>query len=191
MVYWPGITDQLDGSWRRNDALLYNIDLAPTLCELVGVDAPADWQGASFADAVRGKPIPTRDYLVLGHGAHTYQRAVRTRDHLYIRTYHPGAFRAEGEQLFDVTSDPSLTRDLLGDEPALADAMRARLLEWWMRWAGEPGALPDPMLTTLQTGPVFYNDPGRYAHHLRQTGRGHLALDLEERLQSAASGVPV
>jgi nucleotide-binding universal stress UspA family protein len=36
-------------------------------------------------------------------GAHTYQRSVRTTDHLYTRTYHPGAFRAEWEQLFNVT----------------------------------------------------------------------------------------
>ncbi|MBO0834656.1 MAG: sulfatase [Actinobacteria bacterium] len=190
VVYWPGITDQLDGWWRRNDALLYNIDLAPTLCDLVGIEVPGCWQGASFADAVRGKPIPSRDYLVLGHGAHSYQRAVRTRDHLYIRTYHPGAFRAEWEQLFDVTSDPSLTRDLLAEEPAVADAMRARLLEWWARYAGVPGALPDPMLTTLQKGPTYYNDPDRYGQHLRDTGRAHLAADLEKRLRPAGAGAP-
>jgi hypothetical protein len=40
------------------------------------------------------------------------------------------------------------------------------------------------MQTTLQTGPTYYNDPVRYAQHLRDTGRAHLADDLEERLRT-------
>ncbi|MBF9069039.1 sulfatase family protein [Streptacidiphilus fuscans] len=181
VFHWPGVTDTLPEDARRNDALLYNIDLAPTLCELLGLPIPHGWQGTSFAPAVRGEEIASREYLVLGHGAHTYQRAVRTRDHLYIRTYHPGCFRAEWEQLFDVTADPHLTRDLLDAEPELATRMRAHLSEWWHTYAGRPGALPDPMQATLQTGPQ-YNDPVRYAQHLRDTGRAHLAEDLEARL---------
>jgi arylsulfatase A-like enzyme len=191
VVYWPGVTDALPESARRCDALLYNIDLAPTLCDLLGVPVPDGWQGSSFAPAVHGESISSRDYLVFGHGAHTYQRAVRTRDHLYIRTYHPGAFRAEWEQLFDVTSDPHLTRDLLAKEPDLAARMRDCLAEWWGYYAGRPGALPDPMLTTLQTGPTYYNDPARYTQHLRDTGRAHLADDLETRLAATTPVTPV
>ncbi|MEL5955694.1 sulfatase [Streptomyces sp. CLV115] len=189
VVYWPGVTDRLPDAARRNDALLYNIDLAPTLCDLLGMDIPAGWQGESFAAAVHGETIESRDHLVLGHGAHTYQRAVRTRDHLYIRTYHPGAFRAEWEQLFHVTEDPYLTQDLMAQEPDLAARMRAHLAEWWHAHAGRPGALPDPMQATLQTGPTYYTDPARYARHLRDTGREHLAEDLEARLTTL--NVPV
>ena len=191
VIYWPGATDRLAPGQRRSDALLYNIDLAPTLCDLLGIPVPAGWQGESFADAVQGEEHASRHYLVLGHGAHTYQRSVRTRDHLYTRTYHPGAFKAEWEQLFNVTEDPHLTTDLLPASPQLADRMRSRLAEWWDFYAGRPGALPDPMLTTLQHGPALYNDPQEYAEHLRRTGREHLAKDLEERLAVAAGTVPV
>ncbi|MFF8772107.1 sulfatase [Kitasatospora sp. NPDC015120] len=190
VVYWPGLTDALPQEARRNDALLYNIDLAPTLCDLLGLDTPPGWQGESFAPALRGERIDSREYLVLGHGAMTYQRAVRTRDHLYVRTYHPGSFRAEWEHLFHVTDDPHLTRDLLDDEPELAARMRSHLAEWWNRYAGHPGAQPDPMQSTLQAGPVYYNDPARYADHLRATGRAHLAEDLEARLHSLTVPVP-
>lgn len=191
VVYWPGVTDELPAEARHCDNLLYHIDLAPTLCELLDVPVPAGWQGTSFADALRGEPGDSREYLVLGHGAHTYQRSVRTRDHLYMRTYHPGAFRAEWEQLFDVTADPHLTTDLLDKEPELADRMRTHLAEWLHTYAGRPGALPDPMQTTLQVGPTYYNDPVRYAEHLRATGRAHLAEDLEERLATATGATPV
>ncbi|MFB9924111.1 sulfatase/phosphatase domain-containing protein [Amycolatopsis halotolerans] len=77
IVFWPGITDG-DIHRRRNEALLCHIDYAPTICDLLGFELPAKWQGVSFADAVRGKEIESRDYLVWGQGAHTYQRAVRT-----------------------------------------------------------------------------------------------------------------
>ncbi len=81
----------------------------------------------------------------MGHGAHTSQRALRARDHLCIRTYHPGCFRAELESLFN-------------------------------------GALPGPMQAALQTGPTLYNRLEEYMEHVRDTGRGHLAEDLMERL---------
>jgi arylsulfatase A-like enzyme len=191
IVYWPGVTDDLPDSARHCDSLLYNIDYAPTLCDLLGIPIPPGWQGTSFAGAIRGQKIPSREYLVLGQGAHTYQRAVRTRDHMYIRTYHPGACKVEWEELFDVTNDRHLTRDLLKEQPDLAAQMRTHLSEWWHTYAGRPGALPDPMQTTLQTGPVYYNDPGRYMDHLRNTGRAHLAEDLKQRLAVATGATPV
>lgn len=180
LIYWPGITDRAER--RSTDALLYNIDYAPTLCDLLGLPIPRKWQGRSFSEAVRGNPIESRDHLVFSHGAHTYQRAVRTRDHLYIRTYHPGCFKAEWESLFDVTRDPYLTINLVDTDPQLADSMRARLQEWWSYYAGTPGALPDPMQTSLQHGPALYNEPERYLEHLRSTGRAAAADDLQERL---------
>jgi len=185
------VTDALPDEARHNDSLLYHIDLAPTLCELLGIPAPTGWQGASFADAIKGDDIGSREYLVLGQGAHTYQRAVRTRDHMYIRTYHPGCMKVDWEQLYDVTADPHLTVNLIDREPELAARMRSHLAEWLHTYAGRPGALPDPMQTTLQVGPTYYNDPVAYAQHLRETGRAHLADDLELQLATATGATPI
>ncbi|MCM0621362.1 sulfatase family protein [Nocardioides bruguierae] len=191
VMYWPGVTDDLPDEARHRDEMLYNIDLAPTLCEMLDIAPGSGWQGRSFAAAISGGEIEDREYLVLGHGAHTYQRAVRTREHLYVRTYHPGANFVEWESLYHVPSDPHLTENLLDKEPVLANEMRAHLTEWWNELAGRPGALPDPMQTTLQTGPTYYNDPVTYAQHLRDTGRAHLADDLMERLAAASGATPV
>lgn len=187
IIYWPGLTDRLPAQARQCDALLYNIDLPPTLCDLLGIPAPSGWQGRSFAGALRGEGFQTRSHLVLGQGAHTYQRAVRTRDHLYMRTYHPGAFRAEWEQLFHVRRDPYLVTNLLDERPDLGMEPRGLLAEWWARFAGSPGAPPDPMQSTLRRGPTYYNDPASYLRHLRDTGRAALAQDLERRLSATVS----
>jgi arylsulfatase A-like enzyme len=83
IVRWPGLTENLDDDRRRCDGLFYNLDLGPTLCELLDVPVPESWRGESFA-AVRDQPVGGRSHLILSHGAHSYQRAVRTRDHLYV-----------------------------------------------------------------------------------------------------------
>lgn len=186
IVRWPGLTDKLPPEKRRCDALLYHLDLGPSLCDLLGLKTPAGWDGTSWAPALEGKPIPRRDCLFLGHGAHTYQRAVRTADHLYIKTIHPGSFRAEPEQLFNVTADPYLTRDLSGSEPALLNQLRQLLAEWVAKHA--PGGV-DPMGACINEGPTLYSQPVRYAEWLRDSGRPELGDDLIERLRH--SGVAV
>jgi arylsulfatase A-like enzyme len=185
IVRWPGLTERVEPHRRRCDALLYNLDLGCTLCELLDLPVPEGWHGESFVAAVRGEPVEGRSHLILSHGAHSYQRAVRTRDHLYVRTLHPGCFRAEWEQLFNVTDDPSLTRNVLSESSEVADRAKALLGDWWHEHAGVPGAFPDPMQTTLDVGPTFQFKPADYIEHLRHTGRKHFAVDLEERLRGS------
>jgi hypothetical protein len=133
--------------------------------------------------------VEGRSHLILSHGAHSYQRAVRTRNHLYVRTLHPGCFRSEPEQLFDITEDPYLTRNVLAESPGVADRAKVLLSEWWHEHAGFPGTFPDPMQTTLDVGPTFQFKPAAYMEHLRNTGRKHFALDLQERLGRSRSSV--
>ena len=77
IVRWPGLTERLEPDRRRCDALLYNLDLACTLCELLDVPVPEGWHGRSFAAAVKGEAVEGRSHLILSHGLHTYQRAVQ------------------------------------------------------------------------------------------------------------------
>jgi arylsulfatase A-like enzyme len=183
IIRWPGVTDRLAPSQRRCDALLYQLDLPPTLCELLDIPVPPAWHGTSFAAALRGQAVQGREHLILGQGAHTYQRAVRTRRHLYVTTLHPGAFDAEEKQLYDVHADPHLTTNLLSREPAAADGLKSRLQDWWDRYAGQPGCSPDPMQLTLSEGPVHYNAPRAYLSHLLRTGRQEKAAALRRRLR--------
>jgi hypothetical protein len=152
------------------------------MCELLGIDKPSGWPGESFAAALRGEAQEGRPYLVFSHGVHTFQRAVRTRDHLYIRTLHPGTYPMDHELLYDVHADPHHTRDIAKSDPATLNRMRAHLSEWWHDYAGKPGAPPDPMQAALQRGPCLYSPPRQYIERLEATGRAHLAADLRRRL---------
>lgn len=76
----------------RTDALVSSIDIAPTFCELAGVDLPEVFQGVSFVPVLNDYSAKTRDYIVGEHNWHDYQayeRAIRNHQFLYIRNTFP------------------------------------------------------------------------------------------------------
>jgi N-sulfoglucosamine sulfohydrolase len=148
------------------DALVSQVDLYPTLCELAGVPAPAWTRGHSIMPLVRSEADEINDAIfgeLTYHAAYEPQRAVRTRRYKYIRRWdngHEGAVlpniddgaskelllehglaeRAEpAEQLFDLVFDPQEAANLAGD-PAYAQVLedlRGRLRAW-MEETGDP-----------------------------------------------------
>lgn len=160
------------------DAMISQIDIFPTLCDLLDIDPP-DWlEGTSFLSVVRGEKAEINDEIfgeVTYHAAYDPQRAVRTQRHKYIRRF-DGRTRpvlpncddslskdvwlgagwrnrsfAE-EQLYDLVFDPNETHNLAGD-PAHASTlkdMQTRLQTWMTR-------TKDPLLN----GPVPLPEGGR------------------------------
>jgi arylsulfatase A-like enzyme len=184
VVRWPGLTK----AGAVCEDLAYQLDLAPTLTELLGAETPARWDGRSLVAALRGDDLPQpREYLVVGQGTWYVQRAVVTRTHLYARTLHRALDPIDRELLFDLEHDPHEEHNLAEREPATAAAL-ARLIEEW--WAGEaPEAGSDPLLTICAEGGPYYPRMWRddYLRRLRDTGRGWAADELEAR--SDLSGV--
>ncbi len=147
VIRWPGVTTSLPEDRRHVPGLVYQLDLCPTVCELLGIEVPAGWEGESFAPAVRGAPFAGRERLVLSHGAYTYQRAVRTTEHLYVRTLHPGCWRLEHEQLYEIERDPQMAVNLLAapaGTPRAPGALRAPGAPRALRAPGAQRDPPDP-----------------------------------------------
>jgi arylsulfatase A-like enzyme len=184
VVRWPGLTTRLPVERRRVAGLAYQLDLAPTLCDLLGIPVPEGWEGLSLAPALRGEEFAGRPELVLSHGAYSYQRALRTPDRLYVRTLHPGLFRAQRQQLFDVVADPVLSTDLATERPDEVEELDGRLMEWIRSHATMQGDIPDPMEARRYEGPMHAFSAPRYLERLRATGRARLAEDLQARLEA-------
>jgi arylsulfatase A-like enzyme len=155
-----------------SDALVSQIDLFPTLCDLLGIDRPPWLQGRSLLPLLRREADEVNDAIfaeMTFHAAYEPQRAVRTRRFKYVRRFdeeHEGPVlpnvddspskdlliehgwatrRIPGEQLFDLVFDPSEAANVAGD-PAYA-APLAELRERLERWMAETR---DPLLD----GPV-------------------------------------
>jgi arylsulfatase A-like enzyme len=177
--------------------LRYNLDLAPTLMNLLG-RSPCDiWDGSSFHPSLAGKPAPAREHLVISQCAHVFQRSVRWDRWLYIRTYHCGFHDWADEMLFDVEADPHEQIDLASRHPHLLEQGRSRLMHWhdrqMHRMIRHASDSTDPLWQVMREGGPFHarttspgNPGGRdeveaYLGRLESTGRGPAAARLRAK----------
>ena len=110
-------------------AMILNIDLAPTLLDLAGVEVPGAMQGRSWKATLNGRD-KGRDHWLYEYSwekeypAEPTQYGVRTRSHKYIRCPDVGSsdpeypVRTAVEQLYDLESDPLEMRNLASDRSA-------------------------------------------------------------------------
>ena len=98
------------------DQMVLNLDFAPTLLELAGVDAPRAMQGKSLVTLAQGKESDWRaDWLYEYFG---YPGAEQVRPHRGVRTprykYIHYFLAPEEFELYDLQADPGETKNLFG-----------------------------------------------------------------------------
>ncbi len=185
IVYWPGVTDRHDraDTSRVVDGLIYQVDIPPTVLDLLGIEVPAHWDGSSFASAVHGEPFTPRDHLVLGAGIYSFQRAVRTTRYRLIRTIHSGLYPYDPLYLFDMQTDPYQQRNIAAQHPEVVAQLDHLLLEWLWRYTMGPDGVRDPFQEQLRAGidPDLYCPRQRIEERLIALGRDDQLADLRRR----------
>jgi len=177
IVRWPG------AQRGRDDGLHYNLDLAPTLAELLHREPMPNWDGQSYADALLTGGRCGREHLILSQCAHVCQRSVRFDRWLYMRTYHDGFHLFPDEMLFDVEADPHEQRDLAARHPEIcSDALR-RLNQWHDEMMASMDRAEDPLWTVMKEGGPYHARGmlPEYCRRLEATGRGHAVPELKRR----------
>jgi arylsulfatase A-like enzyme len=171
----PGIGD----NGKVDDALVSQMDLFPTVCELFGIAAPGDLEGRSLIPLLTGKTTNVRNALFAAanyHANYEPARAIRTERFKLIRRYgevltprpanvddspaketiaEAGYFdqALPREQLVDLILDPAECRDFKS-EATHSDVYRelAGRLNAWLEETGDPirtGGMPRPKGTVL------------------------------------------
>lgn len=164
------------------EALVSQVDIFPTICDLLQLEPPPWLQGKSMLPLIRGEAEQINDEIfaeINYHAAYEPMRAVRTHRYKYIRRFdgrdRPIASNIEDspskdvwlkhgwrdrpiptEQLYDLIFDPNESSNLISD-PALAGVLAdmRRRLERWMQ------ATHDPLLRGPIPAPpgAHFNDP--------------------------------
>lgn len=126
---------------RRVDALVYQYDIFPTLCELAGIGAPPDIEGKSMSALIKGETDKGRETVYALYK--DIQRMVKD-DRWKLILYRRSALTGQGtdcEQLFDLLHDPWEMHDLSGDPPSQVQAEKLkRDLADWMERVRDPFA---------------------------------------------------
>jgi arylsulfatase A-like enzyme len=115
----------------ETQALVYLLDIFPTVCDLVGAELPGGLDGKSLKPVVDGKSSGVRDTLFLAY--REVQRAVRDNRWKLIR--YP---QVNVTQLFDLQSDPDEMTNL-ADRPEHAPQIQSLTAEMqrWQKTLGD------------------------------------------------------
>lgn len=174
IIKWPGkeknIVDQ---------GFHYNLDLAPTLAELLKQKVMPSWEGESYAATINSGEECGREELILEQCAHVCQRSVRFDDWIYIRTYHDGYHLFPKEMLFDIKNDPYEQNDISKENPKVCKDAAWRLLNWHDEMMFKRKDAVDPLWTTIHEGGPFHSKGHLkdYLVRLEESGRGN-GIDL-------------
>ncbi len=134
VIRWPGVVAP---GTVVDDFVIHTLDLAATLCELAGQDAPEAFQGRSLAPALKGQPRQQRpDVLAMYHGNQFglfTQRMVRNRQWKYVWN------ATDRDELYDLENDPAeLVNCAAQDSSREVLAQMRRRLHQWMVETGDP-----------------------------------------------------
>lgn len=115
----------------ESNALVYLLDIYPTICDFAGAPAPPGIDGISFKPVIESRAGSTRDELFLSY--QQVQRAVIADGWKLIR--YPEINRS---QLFDFAHDPYELKDLASD-PTQASRLASLMakLEKWQKHYGD------------------------------------------------------
>ena len=156
----PGMT-----GGNRTNALVYNMDLMPTILEIAGCEIPDDLDAVSLTPILTGKRESVRDenepvYIEFhGHQAPYEQRMVRTRTAKYI-------FNApDKDELYDLRNDPYELHNI-ADNPAHAKLLNHMRLT--MR--GQLIKTHDPLLAFFEGSRLSEDEQRSHVTH-SDTGR--------------------
>jgi len=109
-----------------SDAMVQNIDFAPTLLDMAGVSIPSDIQGESFKPVLTGEKLTGKDAIYyhyyeypLPHGVKKHY-GVRNDRYKLIHFYND----IDEWEFFDLKTDPNELHNLIND-PAQAENIKA------------------------------------------------------------------
>lgn len=181
IIRWPGKAK----AGHVDEEIHLNLDLAPTMVEMLDGQVSPRWDGQSYAAALSGKTGAGRDYAVLSQCCHVCQRSVRFGVWHYIRTYHDGFHLFPKEMLYNVREDPHEQVNLAGERDDVCREAVYRLAEWHdeMMATQPQGYQVDPMWTVMAEGGPYHARGmlPSYCERLEKTGRGHAIEELKRR----------
>lgn len=136
LVSFPGV---LPAAMIDEDHLVSQIDIAPTLCDLAGIETEVAFTGKSVRPILEDPTAEWRDYMVVELADYKPDpsrkgRMLRTTDFKYT-TFTTGA---RNEQFFNLEEDPGETQSLINDPSYQQEINRHRdLLDAWMQQTGD------------------------------------------------------
>jgi hypothetical protein len=129
-IRWPG--GGIAGG-RDVDGVTAHIDLLPTFTDLCGLESTdkTRFDGVSLSKALMGGTVPDRTVVVHDQGRFGQPLGegllIKDKDYSVMR----GSWRLVGNELYDLSKDPSQRNDIRAKYPKVAERLRRDYESWW------------------------------------------------------------
>jgi len=131
----------------RVDGLVAHVDIAPTVLECCGVEAPKEFEGESLAPVLRGKvQAGARDAVVCEECTWQMKWAFRTARHKLIVARGEDFYGTPVRELYDLDADPDELRNIADVAAETAADLDARLEAWLAGKREQNGLEEDPLI---------------------------------------------
>ena len=136
----PGIK----GGNKRIDALVQNVDIVPTILDLLGMDISVKLDGRSLLPLLKDEVSKSYDEVYSSTSFVTSKRTIITGDQMkLIRTIEPGRWpQTPPIELYDLKQDPDEVNNLVSEDRKTAQELEFRMIKWTEKKLGKR---PDPL----------------------------------------------
>ena len=156
IIRWPG---RVPAGAHDPTSVASGVDFFPTFLRIAGVERPPGLDGESLLRAWLGRPITRRRDLMFAYGGYgrpgTFPLPARPSDRSPPYAIRSGQWKllaqadGSGAELYEISSDPSESRNLAATSPEIAGRLSRRLVAWRRTlpptdWRTRAGAGPFP-----------------------------------------------
>ena len=141
IIHWPGKLPE----GRRVPGLVQNLDLAPTILDMVGIPRSRDMVGLSLLPSLFGLHDGNYEEVYCSEATWELKRAIRTRRWKLIDSIEPDRHGRPMQELFDLEADPGEQANVIDQFPEVARDLETRLHAWVSRRLVETGRTTDPL----------------------------------------------
>jgi uncharacterized sulfatase len=133
LIVWSSKIEKSAVGSTNGTTVVTAMDVAPSICSILGIKSNAKYDGIDMSDALLGKSVPQRTKPVMWvrppdrPGPKDELPDLAIRDGKWKLLVKRDGSRAE---LFDVVADPNETNNLAEKEPQLAKKLSDEVIAW-------------------------------------------------------------
>ncbi|MBT3268279.1 sulfatase [Candidatus Poribacteria bacterium] len=132
----------------RVERTVRTMDIAPTVLELAGLEAPDEMDGSSMVplvDPTADTEYGGSDTVITAECTWQAKWSIRTPGHKFIRARSIDFYGSPELELYDRRADPAETTDIATTAPDVAEDLEAELEDWIAREVSRLGRTGDPV----------------------------------------------
>ena len=117
-------------SGRVFENLVQQVDIAPTILDILNIENVYDMDGISLFPFIKGESNSTHDVVYFSENTYQCKRGIRTKEWKFLKVMDEELYGVPPKELYDVRKDPQELLNLVDRNRAIADRLEKQMDAW-------------------------------------------------------------